>query len=173
VGSAAAGVSAEELERLHPDAFGWALSLAGGDRSEAEELLQSAYLRILTGTARFEGRSRLRTWLFGVVRTVCRERRRQAAVRRLARLRWLAPGEPVDPAPGPAELAERSGRAARTREALARLSARQREVLHLVFYQELTIEEAGAVVGISAGSARTHYERGKQRLRRLLAEEGT
>ncbi len=45
------------------------------------------------------------------------------------------------------------------------------EVLHLVFYQGLTLEESAAVVGISAGSARTHYERGKARLRELLAEE--
>ena len=56
--------------------------------------------------------------------------------------------------------------------ALDRLSSRQREVLHLVFYQDLTIADAAEVLGVSVGSARMHYERGKAQLRRLLGENG-
>ena len=48
------------------------------------------------------------------------------------------------------------------------LSPRQRALLHLVYYQDMTIEDASQVLGISVGSARTHYARGKQRLRALL-----
>jgi RNA polymerase sigma-70 factor (ECF subfamily) len=43
--------------------------------------------------------------------------------------------------------------------------------LHLVFYQDLTIAAAADVLGISLGSARVHYERGKAQLRRHLGEE--
>ena len=168
-----AGTLAAELERLHGDTFGWALALCEGDRAEAEDVLQSAYLRVLSGGARFEGRSSVKTWLFGVVRRVRSERRRSVALRLLARLRWLAPGREADPAPGPVENALRAERVARTRKALARLSGRQRDTLHLVFYQEMTIEEAAGILGITAGSARTHYERGKARLRALLAEEAS
>ena len=52
--------------------------------------------------------------------------------------------------------------------AMGKLSARQRDVLHLVFYQDLTIAAAAEVLGISVGSARVHYDRGKKQLRELL-----
>jgi RNA polymerase sigma-70 factor (ECF subfamily) len=53
-------------------------------------------------------------------------------------------------------------------QALAVLSVRQREVLHLVFYQDLTIGEAAEVLNLNLGTARTHFERGKRQLRKML-----
>ena len=55
-------------------------------------------------------------------------------------------------------------------KALGRLSARQREGLVLVFYHELTVEAAAEVMGTGVGSARTHYARGKEKLRMLLRD---
>ena len=67
-----------ELEKLHPASFGWALSCCRHNHAEAEEVLQSVYLKILQGKALFRGESKLQTWLFAVIRkTAISERRRQ------------------------------------------------------------------------------------------------
>lgn len=160
-----------ELERVHPAAFGWALSCCAGDRSAAEDALQASYLKILDGRARFDGRSSFRTWVFGVVRRTAAEERRRARVRRWLPLSRLVAGAETEDGQEDAETAVvRSEATRRLERALAGLPARQREVLHLVFYQELTIAEAAGVLGVGLGTARTHYERGKAALRRLLKE---
>lgn len=156
---------------MHPDTFAWALRCSLGDREEAEDALHAAYERILDGRARFDGRSSLRTWLFGVVRRTALEERHKSWLRLTRLRRWFERsgserGDRTDP--GDLVAGET---AARLKHALAELSKRQREILHLVFYQELSVQEAAEVLGMPVGTARTHYERGKTRLRAILAGE--
>lgn len=159
-----------ELERLHRESFGWALACCERNRSEAEDVLQMTYVKVLDGSARFDGRSRFRTWLFGVIRRTASERRRSFAVRdRL--LRWLFSRQTSRPEDAASDRIERSAESARLIDALSGISRRQREVLELVFYHEMTIEEAATTMGIGLGSARTHYERGKKNLQRRLEED--
>jgi RNA polymerase sigma-70 factor (ECF subfamily) len=82
--------------------------------------------------------------------------------------RWLQPETTSEPSSWPEGLLGTSESNDRLRTALTRLSTRQQEVMHLVFYQDLTIEEAAGLLNISLGSARTHFERGKARLRDLI-----
>ena len=161
----------DELERLHSASFGWALWCCDHRREDAEEVLQTAYLKVLEGTARFNGRSSLRTWFFTVIRRTAWEQRRRRWTRELLLARWLRQPALAAVGDGP-DVAMRSSEESRALcQALAALPTRQREVLHLVFYQELTIEEAAKVLSISLGTARTHFERGKARLRTLLEQE--
>lgn len=164
----------QRLEELHPASFGWALQCCGWDRQEAEDVLQEAYVRVLDGRARFDGRSSLKTWLFAVIRRTAAERRRAQWARALLSLRWRD-GHPGDSptVATPEALAGDAERARELREALSRLPSRQSEVLHLVFYQELTLEQAAQVLGISVGSTRTHYHRGKTSLRERLRRKET
>src|SRR2546430_16630775 len=72
----------QELDQLHPAAFGWALACCAGDHVAAEDALQASYLKILDGRARFDGRASFRTWLFSVVRyTAAGQRRRSTRSR--------------------------------------------------------------------------------------------
>jgi RNA polymerase sigma-70 factor (ECF subfamily) len=159
----------DQLLRHHEDSFGWALHCAGYDRTEAEEVLQQAYLKVLDGRARFAGRSAFRTWLFGVIRRTAGERRRAHAIRSLFLERWhTRTASETSPADDPLAMVVRDASARELVRALERLSARQRDLLHLVFYQDLTIEQAAEAMGLRLGTARTHYERGKARLRDLL-----
>ncbi|MCI0421763.1 MAG: RNA polymerase sigma factor, partial [Acidobacteria bacterium] len=160
-----------ELERLRPASFGWALWCCNHRRDEAEEVLQTAYLKVLEGRASFDGNSSLRTWFFAVIRRTASEQQRRRWLRDQILGRWLTFKPTAVPPPDPEEMASGSESNRALRKALDGLPARQREVLHLVFYQDLTIEEASRILRISLGTARTHFERGKAQLRKILAQE--
>jgi RNA polymerase sigma factor (sigma-70 family) len=152
------------LDALHPDCFAWALACCGRDRTEAEDVLQTAYLQVLDGRARFDERSTLKTWLFGVIRRTAAGERRRRVLRRLLLERHYT----LNGAPAHVASVEPTERALALRGALERLTPRQQNVLELVFYHDLTIEDAAAVMGLSIGTARTHYDRGKKKLAVLL-----
>jgi RNA polymerase sigma-70 factor (ECF subfamily) len=158
------------LESHQRESYGWALCCCSRDPAEAENVLQAAYLKVLEGKARFDGRSAFKTWLFSVIRRTAADARRRKFFRGL-RLTAYAQGagrgvEGLD------ETIYRSEVRDLFRRALAALPRRQAEVLQLVFYHDLSLSEAAEVMCVSLGSARTHYERGKRRLRRLLTESG-
>jgi len=159
------------LEELHPVSFRWAVTCCRGDREEARDVLQSVYVDVLDGRARFDGLASVRTWLFAVIRRTAAARRRRGLVRSVLLGRWMrSRTEPASP--DPAARLEKAERIARIRAAMETLSERQRQVLELVFHHDLTIEEAASVLGIGLGTARTHYERGKQALHDRLTEAG-
>ena len=150
-----------QLERVHAECFGWAMLCCGRDSDAAEEVLQTVYLKVLDGHAGYDGQSSFRTWLFGVIRHTAASERRKSWLRGLLLERKAEDMRPEPGASADTEL-DRDSRNDGLHRALADLAARQREVLQLVFYHELTVEEAATVMGISTGSARTHYARGKR-----------
>ena len=156
-----------QLEQMHGDCFGWAMACCGRNRDDAAEVLQTVYLTVLDGRARYDGRSSFRTWLFGVIRLTAASERRKAWLRGLLLTREADSLKPQASVRPDADV-QRDSRSDKLLVALARLARRQREVLQLVFYHDLTIEEAAAVMGVGIGSARTHYARGKAKLAVLL-----
>jgi len=154
-----------QLEALHGESFAWALVCAAYHPSEAEDILQMTYLKILDGSARYESRSSFKTWLFGVIRMTARAHRRRTLWGWLRRVPVEAIAEYPAAEPSPDEAATRGETIRQVQEACLLLSGRQREVLMLVFHHALGLDEAAAVMGVSPGSARKHYQRGKENLR--------
>ena len=63
-------VSRSALEAMHGQVFGWALSRCNYEQAVAEDLVQQAYVELLTGKARFDGASSLKTFVFAVVQNL-------------------------------------------------------------------------------------------------------
>lgn len=159
-----------QLERLHQESYGWAWRCCADRPEEAADVLHTAYLKILEGKARYDGKASFKTWLFAVIRNTAADTRRRRGARRLRLVRGETPPQLVQERLD--EAIDRARLQTLFRQALAGLSDRQREVLHLVMYHDLTIEEAARVMGVSLGAARTHYDRGKKRLRQRLEATG-
>ena len=159
-----------EIEQLHPASYAWALGCCRRNRDEAEEVLQNVYVTVLDGRARFDGRSTVKTWLFTIIRRMSAAHFRRQWLRE-SRLLQLFRDRQEPETSDSSRAVEMSQTALRLVAALANLPGRQREVVELVFYHEMTVDQAALVMGVSAGSARVHYDRAKKRLRALLNED--
>jgi RNA polymerase sigma-70 factor (ECF subfamily) len=156
-------VSRSALEAIHGQVFGWALSRCNYEQVVAEDLVQQAYMELLTGKAQFDGKASLKTFVFAVVQNLARSRFRRRA-RHLQLAQQATPEETVATMPEP-------GSDATVWRAVQELPPRQRDIVELVFCRDLTIEEASKVMGVSTGTGRVHYDRAKKALRKRLNDE--
>jgi RNA polymerase sigma-70 factor, ECF subfamily len=104
-------------------------------------------------------------WLLGVARRVLANRRRTES--RMAALRHrLATSEPQRAAAAPADdLSDR------VRQALAGLPERDRELLMLIAWEGLRVNEAAEVLGVRSGTLAVRLHRARKRLAEALAGE--
>jgi RNA polymerase sigma factor (sigma-70 family) len=153
-------VTRAALEALHGQLFGWALSRCGYDETTAEDLMQQAYVEILSGRARFDNKSSLKTFMFGIVQNLARSRFRRQNTRLRLIQSYAGEQDTVHE--------DRYGNLRQVWEAVESLPQRQRDITELVFVRELTVEEASKVMGVSVGTGRVHYDRAKKSLAEKL-----
>ncbi|MGI9248522.1 MAG: RNA polymerase sigma factor [Woeseiaceae bacterium] len=162
-------VSRSALEAIHGQVFGWALSRSDYDRIVAEDLMQQAYVELLTGKARFDNKSSLKTFVFSVVQNLARSRYRRIASRlRLIQAAGAAATATVDDV---VQAAEPNDNAALWK-AVQELPQRQRDIIELVFCRDMTVEAAASVMGVTKGTGRVHYDRAKKALKMKLSKDG-
>jgi RNA polymerase sigma-70 factor (ECF subfamily) len=139
-----------------------------GDRMEAEDVAQEAFIRIWKQAPRWkDGEARFDTWLHRVALNLCYDRLRG----RREEPHDEMPDEP-DPQPRADARLETLERDARVRAALEALPARQREALVLQYYQELSNIEAAGLMGITVDALESLLSRARRNLRAQLANDG-
>ncbi|MBI4954340.1 MAG: sigma-70 family RNA polymerase sigma factor [Myxococcales bacterium] len=173
------------FERVYEEhfAFVWrTLRRLGVAASAVDDAVQDVFVVVHRKLPGFEGRSSLRTWLFGIARLVARDARRATRRRRAA---GLEPGEGdgalVDAAPdagalSPQERAERAEAVAGLYTVLAALDADKRELVVLADLEEMTVPEIAEALQSNPNtvysrlrSARHDFEQAVARLRARAA----
>ncbi|MBI3005803.1 MAG: sigma-70 family RNA polymerase sigma factor [Ignavibacteriales bacterium] len=157
----------DTLRQHHLQSFGWALCCCHNNRHQAQDVLQTVYLKILEGKACFDGRSAFKTWLFSVIRKTSADEQRRSFFRRM---KFSPLEEHIEAYETVEDAMIGSEQLAIIQSAFTQLPQRQRQVLQLVFYHDLTLQETAGAMRISVGSVRKHYERGKKKIRTILEE---
>jgi RNA polymerase sigma-70 factor (ECF subfamily) len=132
---------------------------------DADEAAQIAFVRAWKSLAGFRGDASLRTWLVRIVLNVAKSMR--TARRPHAALEDVA--EPVDPGEGSDEHLRRRQAGVRVRRAVAGLPSRQREVVVLKLFSDMTHREVAASLGLSEGAVKAHLHQAVANLRRTMA----
>jgi RNA polymerase sigma-70 factor, ECF subfamily len=141
------------------DLFAYVATLVR-DRAAAEDVVAATFERAYRRRSSYAPRrGSRRQWLFGIARHAALDE-----LRRRRRVAALA-AEPEAGAPGPDDDAADSVRRATVRAALARLDARDRELVALKFFAGLDNAEIAGVLGISPSNAGTRLHRAVNRLR--------
>ncbi|HLI68955.1 MAG TPA: sigma-70 family RNA polymerase sigma factor [Ktedonobacteraceae bacterium] len=141
------------------------------DYGLAEELLQDTLVAVWKSARNFEGRSTVLTWLIGIARRQAHNTLRQRKIP-------LTDISELEHLPAPELEPEERILANAVRDELTRafhqLAPVHREVLLLIFVQELSYQEAADVLEIPVGTVKSRLSNARRALRALLdAKEDT
>jgi RNA polymerase sigma-70 factor, ECF subfamily len=150
---------ASSIEPLLPIAFRLAIGMLR-NRDDAEDAVQEAALKAWRKRSTFRTGAEPRPWFLAIVANECRMLRRRRPWLLFERLR---PNEEPTALPG-----TNADEAEQLRWALARLDRKARLVLVLRFYLDLSNDEVGRTLGISAAAARVRVHRALRRLRPVI-----
>ena len=151
----------------HVQVFQFARRLVNNE-ADAAEITNEAMLEVWRAAARFAGESRVRTWLFGIVNhraidLLRRRRRRHEHADELTDVADEAPACNISDVIGGAQDA------GRVRDCVQQLPERQKAVVHLAFFEELSYPEVAQVLDVPIGTIKTRVMHAKQRLQHCLA----
>jgi RNA polymerase sigma-70 factor (ECF subfamily) len=134
---------------------------------EAEDIVQEAVATAFRDAAKFEGRSKFSTWLYGIALNLCRKHLRDKARHASAAKQELLEAQP---APGRGVLSSviRHEMAERLEISVGRLPTSMREAFLLRYVDAMDYPEISAITGVSEGTARVRAFRARGLLREEL-----
>lgn len=166
------------MERYRQKVLHLALSLVR-DPALAEDMAQTAFVKMWQALPRFDGRAALSTWLYTIVRNTCLTA--LARERRMVPLDSIGEGDEIDE-PGFEAAPSGSGQASQAaaeydvEKLLERLPEPYRRVVVLFYLEDRSCDEVGELLGMPTGTVKALLHRGRKRLAVLAgagAEEAT
>ncbi len=150
----------EQTARAYGDTLYRVAFHAVGNRPDAEDVVQTALLRLYEHSGAFESEEHLKHWL---LRVAVNESRK--LLRTFWRRRVVALDEEWDaPAPDGAEGRE-------VLRAVMALEPKYRVAVYLYYYEGCTVKEAAALMSAKESTVQTWLQRAREKLRTALSEE--
>ena len=140
-----------------------------GREAVAEDLVNEVFLDVWRQAGRFEGRSKVSTWLLAIARFKALSALRQ---RQDGELDEDAIAAIEDTSDNPEEVLVKQERATLMRKCMDQLSAAHREIIDLVYYHEKSVEEVSEIIGVPQNTVKTRMFYARKRLADLLKEQG-
>jgi RNA polymerase sigma-70 factor, ECF subfamily len=145
----------------------------GVQESSLEDAVQDVFLVVHRRLAEFQGRSQMRTWLFGIVLRVAQSHRRTVR-RRQAHLVAVHPveldaGSPADQE-GPGELIAQRQAGALLHQLLDEMDPDKRAILVLIELEQMTVGEAAEALGINVNTAYSRLRAARAAFEAAVAE---
>lgn len=154
------------FDRFAPDVYRFLGRIAGSYAADLDDLLQATFLEVYRSSTRFDRRSSVKTWIFGIAVNVVRHHRRSEG-RRRATLQRFATTDGGAEAPPDAAL-DRNRQLQRLAFALDELTEPLRVAYVLCVVEELTAREAATALGTSEGTVWRRVHEARVELRRQL-----
>lgn len=142
----------ELLKIYYPDIYSYLRRLCGS-KQDAEDLTQQTFLKVWSSLDGFAGRSKFSTWLYRIAHNTFLDwlRKNAAGTQSLPDQWWQ---ECIDKNHGPfVNLAERQ-LAQRLYQAVDRLDEDKKHVVHLHYYQGLSLRETAKVLNIATSTVK-------------------
>ncbi len=140
-----------------------------GDGALAEDVVSEVFVDVWRSARRFDGNSKVSTWILGIARF----RALSALRRRKDDALDDATAEAIpDTADNPEVASQKSDRVAILRECMSHLSRAHREIIDLVYYHEKSVDEAAEIVGIPTNTVKTRMFHARKRMSELLRQAG-
>ena len=138
-----------------------------GNHEDASDLSQEVFLRAYRGLGSFRGQSSIATWLYRIAVNLSLNR---VGAKKLT-TEPLEDQQHIDTrSESPSERLLQDERASRVRAAIAELPRKQKAVLVLRIYHELSHQEIAEIVGTSVGAVKANVFHALQNLKKLLGE---
>ena len=149
--------------------YGLALRLLGNE-AEASEVSQEAFLRAYQNLHKYDESRPFDLWVMAITRNLCLDllrRRSKVRTQELEPMKEVLPSNEVSLEDGAIARQERQS----LEEALATLSADDREVLALYYVQKRTTKEIAGLMGCAPGTIMARLFRAREKLRKKMTPE--